>query len=96
MLVQAAAIPHRKEEIITPPEFRGLLGATEKRMDLVIEGPDLDKKMYIDVTRTNTLTKSNQDPLATDDAVKLRRRAYNEMKKAKYGRYQVWQVPRRG
>ena len=43
--------------------------------------------MYIDVTRTNTLTKSNQDSLATDDAVKLRRRAYNEMKKAKYGRY---------
>ena len=43
--------------------------------------------MYIDVKRTNTLTKSNQSSLVTDDAVKLRRRAYNEMKKAKYGRY---------
>ena len=52
--------------------------------DLVIEEPDLHKTIYIDVTRANTLTKSNQDSLATDDAVKLRRRAYNEMKKAKY------------
>ena len=55
-----------------------MLGATEKRMDLVIEEPDLNKTMYIDVTRTNTLTKSIQGSLVTDDAVKLRRRAYNE------------------
>ena len=53
-------------------------------MGLVIEEPNLNKTMYINFTRTKTLTASNQSALVTDDTVKLRKKAYNEMKKAKY------------
>ena len=87
ILVRDAAVPHRHEEVVTLPELRGLVTTEEKRMDLVIEEEDLDKTIYIDVTRTNTLAKSHQGALVTTYAVMVRQKAYNAKKVIKYDDY---------
>ena len=58
-------------------------------MDLVIEEEDLDKTIYIDVTRTNTLGKTHQQAIVSTDAVKVRQKAYNARKLAKYDDYHL-------
>ena len=58
-------------------------------MDLVIEEEDLDKAIYIDVTRTNTLGKTHQKAIVSTGAVKVRQKAYNARKVDKYDDYHL-------